>query len=129
MSYPVSSKPANPCDPSPCGPYSRCLVSPQGFAVCSCLPNYQGAPPLCKPECIVSSDCQQTQACLNQKCVDPCPGTCGLGARCVVISHNPICSCPPGQDGDPFTKCYAPIGVPYFIKINFKKFENLQLNE
>lgn len=51
--------------------------------------------------------------------MDPCPGTCGLGARCVVINHNPICSCPPGQEGDPFNKCYAPIG-----KLSFSIFEH-----
>jgi hypothetical protein len=99
----------NPCDPSPCGPFSRCLVSSQGFATCSCLPNYHGAPPACKPECIVSSECPQTRACINQKCADPCPGICGNNARCTVINHNPICSCPPGQQGDPFVNCFAAI--------------------
>lgn len=102
---PVST---NPCDPSPCGPYSRCLVSPQGFATCSCLPGYRGAPPVCAPECVISSDCLQTSACVNQHCTDPCPGTCGIGARCAVINHNPICSCPPGYVGDPFVSCQKP---------------------
>lgn len=107
---PLASQPSNPCDPSPCGPNSRCLVSAQGYATCSCLPNYRGAPPSCRPECVVSAECPQTQACVNWRCVDPCPGTCGLGARCAVINHNPICSCPPGQLGDPFASCYTPIG-------------------
>lgn len=44
-------------------------------------------------------------ACQNQKCVDPCPGTCGLEARCQVINHYAACSCPPGYTGDPFNKC------------------------
>lgn len=99
---------ANPCDPSPCGPYSRCLVSPQGFATCSCLPGYRGAPPVCAPECVVSSDCLQTLACVNLHCTDPCPGTCGIGALCAVLNHNPICSCPPGDVGDPFVSCHKP---------------------
>lgn len=103
--------PINPCDPSPCGPFSRCLVSPQGFSVCSCLPSYRGTPPACKPECVVSSECPQNKACMNQKCVDPCPGTCGLNARCAVINHNPICTCPAGQDGDPFVRCYEPVVI------------------
>lgn len=98
----------NPCDPSPCGPFSRCLVSQQGYATCSCIPNYKGAPPACKPECIVSSECGQTEACINRKCVDPCAGTCGSNAICTVINHNPICSCIPGQQGDPFVICYTP---------------------
>lgn len=94
----------DPCVPSPCGPYSQCRLS-NGHAVCSCLPNYIGAPPSCRPECTVSTDCMQNRACINQKCRDPCPGTCGLNARCNVINHNPICSCMPGFLGDPFTRC------------------------
>ena len=97
--------PAHPCQPSPCGPNSQCReVNEQ--AVCSCLPNYVGSPPGCRPECVVSSECPLTQACLNQKCVDPCPGTCGVSARCEVINHSPICSCEQGYTGDPFTRCY-----------------------
>lgn len=99
----------NTCDPSPCGPYSRCLVSHQGYATCSCLPNFQGVPPACRPECIVSSECSQEKACVNQKCINPCEGTCGAEAFCTIINHNPICSCPPGQQGDPFVSCQPPL--------------------
>lgn len=98
----------NPCDPSPCGPFSRCIVSHQGYATCSCLPNYLGVPPACKPECIVSSECPQTHACVNMKCVNPCENMCGANAVCTVINDNPICSCTPGQRGDPFVNCYTP---------------------
>ena len=97
--------PKNPCQPSPCGPNSQCREV-NGQAVCSCLPNYSGSPPGCRPECVVSSECPQNKACLNQKCVDPCPGTCGLNAKCQVINHSPICSCTSGYTGDPFTRCY-----------------------
>lgn len=96
--------PVNPCEPSPCGPYSLCRTV-NGHAVCSCQPNYIGAPPSCRPECLVSADCPQDRACINQKCTDPCPGTCGVNARCQVVNHNPICSCPPGFSGDPFAQC------------------------
>lgn len=67
--------------------------------------NYIGAPPACRPECMVSADCPQDKACINKKCKDPCPGTCGLNARCNVVNHNPICSCAPGLTGDPFVRC------------------------
>lgn len=93
-----------PCNPSPCGPYSQCRVV-NGQAVCSCVPGYVGSPPACRPECVVNSDCGRNEACSNQKCRDPCPGTCGVGARCEVVNHNPICSCPPRYTGDPFTRC------------------------
>ncbi|XP_046680366.1 delta-like protein 4 [Homalodisca vitripennis] len=96
--------PKNPCVPSPCGQYSMCRAV-NGHAVCSCQPNYIGSPPSCRPECMVSADCPQNRACINQKCADPCPGTCGLNARCQVVNHNPICSCAPGFTGDPFARC------------------------
>ncbi|XP_026688067.1 neurogenic locus notch homolog protein 1-like, partial [Diaphorina citri] len=94
----------NPCQPSPCGPNSQCReVNKQ--AVCSCLPNYFGSPPACRPECTVNSDCPLNKACFNQKCVDPCPGTCGQNANCKVQNHNPICNCKPGYTGDPRVYC------------------------
>lgn len=94
----------NPCFPSPCGPNSQCKEL-NGQAVCSCLANFIGIPPSCRPECIMSSECLLTQACLNEKCQDPCPGSCGLNAVCQVVNHNPICSCLLPYIGDPFTRC------------------------
>lgn len=106
---PPAPKPST-CDPSPCGANSRCTLSDQGYATCSCLPGFRGIPPLCSPECVVSSDCLQIQTCVNMKCVNPCNSVCGHGALCSVINHNPICTCPPGQLGDPFFKCYTDDG-------------------
>lgn len=97
---------ADPCNPSPCGPYSQCR-NVNGQGVCSCLPTYIGSPPGCRPECVASSECPQNRACANQKCIDPCSAPCGLNTRCEVISHSPICSCRQGFTGDPFTRCYA----------------------
>lgn len=95
------------CQPSPCGPNSQCREI-NGQAVCSCVPGFIGAPPTCRPECVTSAECPQNQACTNQKCRDPCPGTCGIGAKCQVVNHNPICSCPSGYTGDPFLQCRLP---------------------
>lgn len=75
--------------------------------MCSCVPGYIGSPPTCRPECVVSSECALNEACVNQKCINPCPGTCGVGAKCQVVNHNPICSCSPRFTGDPFIRCYA----------------------
>lgn len=99
----------NPCQPSPCGPNSQCRTI-NNQAVCSCVVGYIGSPPTCRPECITSSECSLNKACVNQKCIDPCPGTCGLSAICQVVNHNPICSCVAGQTGDPFTRC-SPISI------------------
>lgn len=103
---PIVIENKNPCNPSPCGPNSQCREI-NGQAVCSCVPGYLGSPPTCRPECVVSSECASNEACNNQKCRDPCPGTCGVGARCEVVSHNPMCSCPPRFTGDPFIRCLS----------------------
>lgn len=104
----------NPCVPSQCGPYSICkIVNEHG--VCSCQEGYVGSPPTCRPECVASTDCPQHQACIKQKCRDPCPGTCGLNARCQVINHNPICTCKAGFTGDPFITCQLEQSKNLFI--------------
>lgn len=114
--------PKNPCQRSPCGPFSECRVV-NGHPVCSCQANYIGTPPACRPECVVSADCAQDRACINQKCADPCPGTCGLNARCQVVNHNPICSCSVGFTGDPFVRC-----VKEESKICFKSKVSMSYN-
>lgn len=101
--------PINVCNPSPCGPNSQCRdINNQ--AVCSCLPDYMGQPPSCRPECLLNADCPVDKACMNKKCVTPCPGPCGQNAECRVFNHNPICSCTIGFTGDPFTRCYSKPG-------------------
>lgn len=93
----------DPCSPSPCGPNSVCREN-NGQPVCSCVAGFLGVPPACRPECTVSSECLLTEACSNQKCINPCLGACGIQATCQVINHNPICSC--GElTGDPFIRC------------------------
>jgi hypothetical protein len=69
------------------------------------LPNFIGAPPNCRPECVSNNECPSNKACINQKCGDPCPGSCGANAECRVVSHTPMCICVVGFTGDPFTQC------------------------
>lgn len=101
---PVEKAPENPCVPSPCGPNSQCRVI-GSQAACSCLPNYIGQSPNCRPECTISAECPSNLACINEKCQDPCPGSCGTNARCSVVSHNAICTCVIGYEGDPTVQC------------------------
>lgn len=107
-------RPEDPCSPSPCGPNAQCRAVNQQ-AVCSCLPQYVGAPPACRPECVVSSECPLDRACVNQRCQDPCPNTCGVRAQCTTKNHNPICACPAGYTGDPFSQC-LPIRESHLCK-------------
>lgn len=58
----------------------------------------------------MNTDCSSTQACISEKCRDPCPGSCGYQANCRVQNHIPVCSCEPGFTGDPFTQCSQIIG-------------------
>jgi hypothetical protein len=88
-----------PCNPSPCGPYSQCRAH-NSQPICSCIQGYTGAPPQCRPECLVSSDCSLILSCINNKCVDPCPGACGINARCEVRNHSPICTCNADMTGE-----------------------------
>lgn len=77
----------------------------------------KGFAPNCRPECTRNDDCSNHLNCINQKCVDTCPGSCGVNAECRVHNHNVICTCFNGYEGDPTRGC-SPIPVPckiYFI--------------
>lgn len=69
----------NPCFPSPCGLYAECRPNGNNPS-CSCLPNYFGSPPNCRPECVVNSDCASDKACIAEKCRNPCEGSCGFNS-------------------------------------------------
>ena len=102
---PLQESPRDPCQPNPCGLNAQCRVSSDGTPSCSCLTGFIGSPPNCRPECVLNSDCDSQLACINQKCRDPCPGSCGAGAECRVVAHIPNCLCPNGYEGDPFSYC------------------------
>lgn len=101
---PVQPPSGNLCVPSPCGPNSQCYMAGNTPA-CSCLPHYVGRAPNCRPECTINAECPSNLACQNKRCRDPCPGSCGVQATCVVVKHSPLCTCQPGFTGDPFTGC------------------------
>lgn len=108
----------DPCLPSPCGPNSQCR-NMNGQPSCSCLSSYKGSPPNCRPECTINAECPTHLVCLNEKCTDPCSGLCGYLAQCSIVNHIPICSCPDGFTGDPFTIC-NPQQIPPPIQIETK---------
>lgn len=100
----IEQEPLNPCIPNPCGSFATCRDQ-GGYPSCSCLPQYTGTPPNCRPECVISAECPSNKACINEKCRDPCPGSCGVNALCTVNDHTPNCYCPSGYIGDPFNLC------------------------
>lgn len=89
---------------NPCGLYSVCR-SYDKQPVCSCQPGYVGLPPNCRPECTLNADCIGTRVCVNNRCTNPCPGSCAPQALCSVANHIPLCTCPEGYTGDPFVMC------------------------
>jgi hypothetical protein len=110
----------NPCVPSPCGPNSQCRVV-GSHAACSCLPNYVGRAPSCRPECTINEECPSNLACQAERCRDPCAGSCGAQATCIVVKHSPVCNCQTGFTGDPFSGCSKIaskiISLPPIIKL------------
>lgn len=89
------------CSENPCGPNAECYGNE-----CRCIAEYQGNPyEGCRPECSTNADCSLDKACLRSKCVNPCSGICAQNALCEVVNHIPVCSCPNGYTGDPFTNC------------------------
>lgn len=101
----ISYLPPTPCEPSPCGMHATCREQ-NGAGTCQCLPDYFGNPyEGCRPECMVNSDCPSNRACINRRCQDPCPGTCGQNSNCQVVNHLPNCECLRGYVGDPYRLC------------------------
>ena len=102
---PPRTEVVDPCNPTPCGDNAICQARNRA-AACQCIPEYFGDPYVaCRPECVVNSDCPSAKACQRNKCIDPCPGTCGINAQCTVRNHLAMCSCIPGYEGDPFVSC------------------------
>lgn len=96
----------NPCTPSPCGHNAVCKEQ-NGAGSCTCIAGYYGNPyEGCRPECVTNAECPSHKACIQNKCQDPCPGTCGSNALCHVISHNPTCTCIEGYTGDATKYCH-----------------------
>jgi hypothetical protein len=121
IAAPKQEPPANPCVPSPCGSNAECRER-NGAGACYCLTGFFGDPyTACKRECEINSDCPAVKACVTNKCVDPCPGTCGQDARCEVINHVPTCTCPQGYTGDPFYSCRV---IPKIGKLDNTVFLN-----
>lgn len=113
----TKDEPVEPCRDSPCGVNALCEQR-NDVGACRCIPEYYGDPYIeCRPECVSNSECPSNRACINNKCVDPCPGTCGEIAICSVVNHSPICSCIEGYIGNPLVACYPQPGKMSILHI------------
>lgn len=108
LSHPVEpniAQPSTPCDPNPCGTNAQCKTQ-NGAINCVCPAGYVGDPySSCRPECVLNTDCPRDQSCSRNRCIDPCPGTCGINADCRVANHIPVCGCKEAFTGDPYESC------------------------
>lgn len=91
------------------------------MSICVCRQQYYGNPYLaCRPECVLNTDCDQSLACINNKCINPCLGVCGVNAQCQIVNHFPVCFCQQDYSGDPFVSCYQaarPSNLKHVINI------------
>ena len=90
-----------------CGFNAQCEIREEGSSVsCKCMNGYLGDPQTgCRPECILSSECEGNEACLDKRCQDPCASTCGVNAKCSVVNHFAVCTCQESYSGNPFKIC------------------------
>ncbi|KAG5677588.1 hypothetical protein PVAND_007337 [Polypedilum vanderplanki] len=81
------------CDPSPCGPNSKCSVS-FGSVICTCLDDAIGSPPNCEnPECFDDYDCDEDRACFKNRCKNLCEiRSCRQNEKCEMKNHKRKCN-------------------------------------
>jgi len=59
-----------------------------------------------KPQCTLDSDCSDSDKCIRSHCVEACHvDVCGVNALCNSHSHQAMCSCPSGYEGNPHIEC------------------------
>ncbi|XP_066980062.1 uncharacterized protein [Macrobrachium rosenbergii] len=103
------------CNPNPCGTQADCTPgfdsSGNDRPVCTCPVGFIGNPLISceRGDCQDHSQCRDQEACYAYTCQNPCytdvGSVCGENAQCNVKNHQPVCSCPPGYDGNPLTEC------------------------
>lgn len=95
------------CEQNPCGINAICKER-NNAASCVCQNGYFGDPYVsCNLECLMNSHCSLMEACINNKCVDPCKDLCTHpNSKCSVTNHIAVCQCKEGYTGsNPFERC------------------------
>lgn len=98
----VNCKKIESCNPNPC--HSSAICEPRSSSyVCKCPIGYFGDPTSegCKKqgECLKGDDdCPADANCVNNRCVNPCDGACGINSLCKIVGRKAICICPDGYE-------------------------------
>jgi hypothetical protein len=124
----------DPCDPNPCGQFSKCRSEGHQRARCSCLDGYFPEADfgcrLEKPEdklmpvesiqekfkgycgtqncsrCKNNTDCPTNHVCISEECTEnPCLPFCGYQASCEVHDGKIECYCEEINKYNPFMEC------------------------
>ncbi|KAK0172481.1 hypothetical protein PV328_005793 [Microctonus aethiopoides] len=61
--------------------------------------------------CSNDTECLNSEKCIGKRCMDPCPGLCGIDAICKVIKHTMTCSCFKCYEGNPYIRCTPYLGL------------------
>lgn len=101
----------NPCTygTTKCGHNAECLAQ-NHRANCACSPGTQGDPLIScvTGVCQYNDDCRDDEACdrLNRVCRPVCDSdSCASTAICEGHKHQPVCTCRPGTNGNPYLEC------------------------
>ncbi|XP_059097864.1 uncharacterized protein LOC131892120 [Tigriopus californicus] len=79
-------------------------------------------------ECLVNEDCPRSEYCNQKKfqCEDPCNlNVCGKGSECKVQLNRPVCYCPMGFEGSPYSECTK---IPSRVGLRFRRSTFVDVN-
>lgn len=98
----VACKKIEACNPNPCHPTAVCEPRLSSYE-CRCPSGFVGDPKRtgCRKQngCLNGDrDCPPEAACVDNRCVNPCEGACGINSLCKIVNRKPICICPEGYE-------------------------------
>ena len=112
-------------------PFCLCPDNPYANPLIDCTVRPPTQPPPTQPAveegCVVNSQCERDEVCRDRRCVDPCPGLCGVEADCLVDNHRARCQCREGYQGDPYSICKRELRLNWYFYSNVvfaKAFSN-----
>ncbi|KAK9880680.1 hypothetical protein WA026_011916 [Henosepilachna vigintioctopunctata] len=101
-----------------CGKNAICEAVNNHRPVCKCPTGYFGNP---YKECVKKQECRSNKDCPKHKpvckhfeCENPCGGSCGINALCIIQGDQGYCICPEFYYGNPHIRCRAPPCLPNF---------------
>jgi len=78
--------------------------------------------------CSADDECSLSLACRSRSCINPCvqENPCSSNAICSVSNHRPMCTCPAGTEGDPYTGCKPSESLVTLLNISLYVWTNIK---